>query len=98
MPLDKSVKISELVKETEGFTGADIEALVREAGISALRKDIKAKNVRKEDFEKALEEVKPSLTPQIKKFYDEMLDRLKYNAISEKKKKTKEDDDTRYLG
>ncbi len=115
MSLDKSVKMQDLVNKTEGYTGADIEALVREAGMSALRKFIKSNKgrdvsekkkesrdekpkVRKEDFEEGFKEIKPSLTPVIKKFYDEMADRLKYSAVAEKKKKSKEDDDTRYLG
>jgi len=98
MSIEKDVNIKDLVRDSEGYTGADIEALVREAGMNALRRDMKTKKVRKEDFVKAFEEVKPSLTPVVKKFYDEMGERLKYSAVAEKKKKTKEDDDTRYLG
>jgi len=50
-PLAKDIKISELVKQTEGYVGADIEALVREAAISALREDPKTNTVTKKDFE-----------------------------------------------
>ncbi|MBN2101962.1 MAG: CDC48 family AAA ATPase [Candidatus Aenigmarchaeota archaeon] len=98
MSIERDVNMKDIVRDSEGYTGADIEALVREAGMNALRRDMKTKKVRKEDFEKAFEEVKPSLNPVVKKFYDEMGERLKYSAVSEKKKKTKEDDDTRYLG
>ncbi len=38
MPLDKSVRISEYIAKTEGWTGAEIEALCREAGLSAIKK------------------------------------------------------------
>ena len=37
MNADPKIKISELAKETEGFSGADIEAICREAGLSEIR-------------------------------------------------------------
>jgi len=37
MNADPKIKISELAKETEGFSGADIEAVCREAGLSEIR-------------------------------------------------------------
>ena len=37
MNVDSKIKISELAKETEGFSGADIEAVCREAGLSEIR-------------------------------------------------------------
>src|SRR3989344_454085 len=61
MPLDKDIKIETLVKKTEGFVGADIENLVREAAIIALRKNINADKVTMNDFEEALKRVKPSV-------------------------------------
>ncbi len=60
MPL-KDVDINELVSPTEGFTGADIKSLVREAGLNAIRKGLdKTEHVTKEDFKEALEKVKSS--------------------------------------
>ena len=38
MPLDKSVKLQEYVEKTEGWTGADIEAICRNAGINAIKR------------------------------------------------------------
>ncbi|MBU0466711.1 MAG: CDC48 family AAA ATPase [Nanoarchaeota archaeon] len=61
-PLAKDVKISDLVKLTDGFVGADIEALVREAALNALRKDPEVKIVTKKDFDEALKKVKPSVS------------------------------------
>jgi transitional endoplasmic reticulum ATPase len=72
MPL-KEVSLEEVAKKTEGYSGADLEALCREAGLNALRKD--AEKVTKEDFEKALQTVKPSLK-------EDML--LKYKKFEEK--------------
>ena len=44
MPL-KGVKLDELAKKMNGYTGADIEGVVREAAILALREDNKARAV-----------------------------------------------------
>ena len=66
MPLAKDVMLADLVKKTNGYSGADLEGLVREAGMYALREDINAKEVTKKDFEKALKAVRPSLLPSTK--------------------------------
>ncbi|MGC8652349.1 MAG: CDC48 family AAA ATPase [Candidatus Micrarchaeia archaeon] len=73
MPLDKDVKLDELAKATENYTGAEIENIVREAGMSAIRagKD----KVDKRDFEFAMQEVRPAipkeLAERIKRFKEE---------------------------
>jgi len=51
-----------LAKVTEGYTGADLESLSREAAMEALRENLENSFVRKEHFDKALEKVKPSVT------------------------------------
>ncbi|MBO3797942.1 MAG: CDC48 family AAA ATPase [Thermoproteota archaeon] len=72
MPLE-GVSLEEVAKRTEGYSGADLEALCREAGLNALRRD--ADKVTKEDFEKALQTIKPSLK-------EDML--MKYKKFGEK--------------
>ncbi|MGC8662280.1 MAG: CDC48 family AAA ATPase [Candidatus Micrarchaeia archaeon] len=73
MPLDKSIELAWLANSTEGYTGAEIENICREAGMNAIRasRDF----VIKEDFEKALHEVKPTIpkevTERIKRFKEE---------------------------
>jgi transitional endoplasmic reticulum ATPase len=62
MPLDKSVSINSLVKKTEGFVGADIENLTREAALNALRKNMEAKTITVQDFEEALLKTKSSVS------------------------------------
>ena len=73
MPIAKEVSIEQLAKSTEGYTGAEIENLTREAGMNAIRAN--RNEVTKEDFEKALEEIRPAipkeLSERIKRFKDE---------------------------
>ncbi|MEW6063324.1 MAG: CDC48 family AAA ATPase [Nanoarchaeota archaeon] len=68
MPL-KDVKLETLAEKTVNFTGADIEALCREAAVLALREDIKAKEVTMKHFTKALERVTSSITEEDIKRY-----------------------------
>ena len=72
MPLAKGVDVSDFAKKTEGYTGADIENICREAGMSAIRRSVDSKDVTGKDFEEALSAVKPSVTKayvdKIKKF------------------------------
>jgi len=60
MPLDKGIELEALAKRTEGYTGADIEGVCREAGMIAIRK--KKKKVTAAEFEEALKEVSPSIS------------------------------------
>lgn len=55
MTMEPEVEISTLVQETEGTSGADLKAIVTEAGMFAIRR--RSKSVSKEDFEKAVDKV-----------------------------------------
>jgi len=70
MPLAEDVDLTYLAETTKNYSGADIEAVCREAGMNALRRDINAKVVTMADFEKALEKVGPSLTEDMIKWYE----------------------------
>jgi transitional endoplasmic reticulum ATPase len=69
VPLAKDVDLDKLAKQTESFSGADIEALVREAALNALRENKQAKIVEMAHFDKVLKEMKPSLEPNVIKAY-----------------------------
>ena len=69
MPLAKDVDLSQLVLLTKKYSGADIEALCREAGLNALRGDIKAKEVNASDFRKAAEKIGPSIMSNMETWY-----------------------------
>jgi transitional endoplasmic reticulum ATPase len=57
MPLDTDVSMQELSKLSDGYTGADLENLVREAGMSAIRDG--SKKVRARHFQSALRSIIP---------------------------------------
>ena len=71
-PLDDSVDLEELAKELDGYTGADLESLVREAAMIALREDMDTKKVKKDHFLKAMEKVRPSVSKSDQERYMEM--------------------------
>jgi transitional endoplasmic reticulum ATPase len=91
MPL-KGVDLETLAEKTEGYSGADIEALVREAGLFALREDMKAKEVNKKNFDDALKKVKPSITEDMFRKYQKALEDVKKNKVEEGEKTS------RYIG
>lgn len=80
MPLADDVDLSELAEETQRFTGADLEDLTRRAGLIALRKMPDATMVSKEDFQSALAEARPSVTPEMEREYEEMLRTLRQES------------------
>jgi transitional endoplasmic reticulum ATPase len=60
MPLSDNVKLDKLAKETEGYVGADIESVCREAAMLTLRDNMEANEVTMKYFNKAMEKVKPA--------------------------------------
>ncbi len=58
---EKEEFLKELSKDTDGYTGADLAAVAKEAGYFALREDINSKQVKKKDFMEALNKIRPSV-------------------------------------
>ncbi len=69
MPITKDVDLNQLSLMTKYYSGADIESLCREAAMHALRRDVEAKEVTMNDFQDAIKEVGPSVTPEMEKWY-----------------------------
>ena len=61
MKLAKGVNLADLAKRTQGYSGADLEGLCREAAMIALRENIEAREIDHKHFERALESVGPTL-------------------------------------
>ena len=83
VPLSEDVNLKEIAKMTEGYSGADLEALVREAALMTLRRAVAGREmeelgdellerlrVRKKDFEEAMKKIKPSITKYMLEYYE----------------------------
>ena len=83
-PLADDVDLDALARKAEGYVGADLEAVAREASMNASREFIgsvsreevgeSVGNVRvtMQHFEDALDEVNPSVTPETRERYEEI--------------------------
>jgi len=83
-PLADDIDFADLADRTDGYVGADIEAVCREASMAASREfihsvdpddvDETVGNVRvtAEHFERALEEVGPSVDEELREHYEEL--------------------------
>ncbi|MCS7099288.1 MAG: AAA family ATPase, partial [Sulfolobales archaeon] len=77
VPLAKDVDLDKLAEITEGYSGADLEALVREAVMMALREKFAARPIEYRYFLEAMKLVKPSLSSDIVSRYERLYSDLK---------------------
>jgi len=77
MPLSKDVSLDELARKAQGYSGADIEAICREAAMNALREDVDATEVSRQDFDEAMERVGPSIAREDDAWYQKFSKRLR---------------------
>src|SRR5436190_1014793 len=77
MPLARDVDLEQISSQAAGYSGADLEAVCREAGLISLRRDMDTKSVTIEDFRDGLERVKPSVTPDMENWYQSFTKRFK---------------------
>ncbi|MEP6982631.1 MAG: CDC48 family AAA ATPase, partial [Sphingomicrobium sp.] len=80
MPLADDVDLEKIAQRTDRFTGADLEDLVRRAGLTALRRGLDTAKVSMADFEVALGETRASVTPEMLEEYDRIQETLKSEA------------------
>lgn len=71
MPCGVDVDSDNLAARTDGYTGADIASVCREAAIAALEEDLNAQNVMMRHFNFALSIVQPSLSGLSESFYSQ---------------------------
>ena len=81
MPLAADVSLADVAAKTERFTGADLEDVVRRAGLNALqRAGSDVQEVRAIDFEEALKDSRATVTTQMEAEYKKMRGELKKRA------------------
>ena len=73
MPLSK-FSLKDIIGGLDGFTGADIEAVCREAALITMRAN--KKKVTKSHFEEAISRVRPTVTHEMLQYYQKMEERL----------------------
>jgi len=81
MPLADDVDLHAIAEETDRFTGADLEDVVRRAGLIAIRRageDVRS--VTGPDFAEALEDSRATVTEQMEEEYSRMKGELKKRA------------------
>ena len=82
MPLASDVDLDEVASRTERFTGADLEDLVRRAGLFALREggnDVS--EVDMSHFSQAMNASRASVTQEMEEEYRSIEAKLKQNAM-----------------
>ncbi|MFW6017645.1 MAG: CDC48 family AAA ATPase [Halapricum sp.] len=87
-PLAEDVDLDELAADTDGYVGADIEALCREAAMAASREFINSVSpeevddtvgnvlISREHFEAAMDEVGPSVNAETRERYEQIEERF----------------------
>jgi len=87
MPLSEDVDLDVIIKGTSGYSGADIEALCREAGMTAIREtlsesgDLDKKKVTQNHFKEAMKKIMSSITEEVKKSYENFLTRYETRKL-----------------
>ncbi|MFM7348627.1 MAG: AAA family ATPase, partial [Erythrobacter sp.] len=83
MPLAEDVDLAAIAAETERFTGADLEDVVRRACLAALRRvGVEVSAVERRDFEAALRDSRATVTPEMENEYQQMRGELKKRAAA----------------
>jgi transitional endoplasmic reticulum ATPase len=82
MPMAKDVDLAKIAAQTERYTGADLEDVVRRAGLVAIRnRGEDAKTVKAEDFAAALVDSRATVTPEMEEEYEKLKGELKKRAM-----------------
>ena len=80
--MGKDVDLAVLADKTDRFTGADLEDLVRRAGLAALKRSIASDLVTMADFEAALKDTRASVTEAMERDYEKIQGEIKQQAMS----------------
>jgi AAA family ATPase len=69
-PIAADVDFAAMVENTEGYSGAEIEAVCNEAGMKAMEEDLDATEIKKRHFDLALKSAKPRIDEESLKVYE----------------------------
>jgi transitional endoplasmic reticulum ATPase len=75
IPIAEGISLEGLTQSTRGYSGADIQAVCNEAAMNALRRG--SKIVEQPDFSKALEMIGPTITPEVEKWYQSVIQQFR---------------------
>ncbi|KAG1682390.1 Spermatogenesis-associated protein 5 [Nymphon striatum] len=70
-PVDSDVLASALAEKTDGYSGAEIVALIQEACLLAMENDINVEVVQLQFFNQVLQTFKPRIKPELIKYYED---------------------------
>lgn len=76
MPLASDIDLEVIAQSTKNFSGADLVALCREAGVHALRRG--SNIISNLDFANAARSVRPSITKDVEDWYESMKKNITY--------------------
>ena len=71
IPIAEDVNIDKLVENTEGYSGAEIEAICKEAALKALEDSFEIQQIEMKYFNKALDIVKPRTSQELLQLYSD---------------------------
>lgn len=74
----------EIAKNTEGFSGADLENLIRESMLACLREDFSQRILSSKHFDEALTRVNASVDPKLLQYYEKFASELFGKEITSK--------------
>ena len=89
MPISRDVNLEELADKTDGYVGADLENLCREAGMMAYRENPDASEVSQKNFMEAMRVIKPSVDENVLKFYRTIAQEMG-KTVQEKRRQVEE--------
>ena len=76
MPLEGDVDLAAISQATKNFSGADLQALCREAAVGAMQN--RARRVSNADFARASRAVRASITKEVEEWYESIKKSLTY--------------------
>jgi transitional endoplasmic reticulum ATPase len=76
MPLAADIELESIAQSTKNFSGADLVALCREAGVLALQR--RSDLISSANFANAIRLVRPSITKDVEEWYESMKKNITY--------------------